>query len=84
MTNFFSFFFRILNILTHTHTKRGEKVLKKPTIVYIQNGLTLGYTAQVLNLFNSHSFSNVGLTHYFFLLRILNILIHIQEEGRMS
>ena len=33
---------------------RGEKVLKKPIVVYIQKGLTLGYTAQDLNLFNSH------------------------------
>ena len=39
--------------------KRGEKVLKKLTIVYIQNGIALGYTTQVLNLFNSHSFFNV-------------------------
>ena len=50
---------------------RGENVLKKLTMVYIQKGLPLGYTTQVLNFFNSHSFSNVGLTHYFFLLRIL-------------
>ena len=34
--------------------------------MYIQKSLTLGYTAQTLNLYNSHSFSNVGLTHYFF------------------
>ena len=39
--------------------KWGEKVLNKLTIVYIQNGIALGYTTQVLNLFNSHSFSNV-------------------------
>ena len=32
-------------------------------MIYIQKYLTLGYTIQVLNLFNSHSFSNVGLTH---------------------
>ena len=48
--------------------------------MYIQNGLTLGYTAQALNLFNSHLFSNVGLTHYFFLLRILNILTHTHKK----
>ena len=34
--------------------------------MYIQKGLTLRYAAQFSNLFNSHSFSNVGLTHYFF------------------
>ena len=42
------------------------KVLKKLTAVYIQNDLTLGYIAYILNLFNSHSFSNMGLTHFFF------------------
>ena len=46
--------------------------LKKLTVVYIQNGLTFGYTAQTLNLFNSHSFSNARLIHYF--------LTHTQEE----
>ena len=45
---------------------RGENVLKKLTMVYIQKGLPLGYTTQVLNFFNSHSFSNVGLNNYFF------------------
>ena len=55
-------YFRILSIF-NTHMGRGEKVLKKPIVVYIQKGLTLGYTAQDLNLFNSHLFSNVGLTH---------------------
>ena len=35
--------------------EREENVLKILTVVYIQNGLTLEYTAQVLNLFNSHS-----------------------------
>ena len=44
----------------------GESFFKKKlTVVYIQNGLTFGYTAQVLNIFNSHSFSNVGLIHCF-------------------
>ena len=52
---------------------RWKKVLKKLIVVYIQEGLNLGYTAHVLNLFNSHSFFNVGLTHYFFFLRILSI-----------
>ena len=28
-------------------------------MVYIQNSIALGYITQVLNLFNSHSFSNV-------------------------
>ena len=44
---------------------RGEKVLKKLTVVHIQNDQTLGYITQTLNLFNSYSFSNVGLTNYF-------------------
>ena len=35
-----------------------EKVLKKLIVVYIQNGLTPGYTTYALNLFNSHLFSN--------------------------
>ena len=48
--------------------------------MYIQNGLTLGYTVQTLNLFNSHSFSNVGLTHSFFFFRILNILTYTHRE----
>ena len=60
---------------------RGEKVLKKLIVVYIQKGLTLEYTAHALNLFNSHSFFNVGLTYsFFFFFRILNILIHTHEE----
>ena len=42
---------------------RGNKVLKKLTVIYIQKDLTFEYTVQVLNLFNLHSFSNVGLTH---------------------
>ena len=32
----------------------GEGFLKKLTVVYIQKGLTLGYTTQAINLFNSH------------------------------
>ena len=60
------FFFRILSILTYTHGERGKCFLKKLTEVYIQNGLTLKYTIQALNLFNSHSFSNVRLIHCFF------------------
>ena len=60
------FFFRILSILTHTHMERGEIVLKKLTVVYIQNGITLRYTIQTLNFFNLYSFFNVELTHYFF------------------
>ena len=50
--------------------------------MYIQNGVTLGYTTQTLNLFNLHSFSNVGLTHCFFFLRILSINTHTRGEGR--
>ena len=46
--------------------RRGKKVLKKLTMLYIQESLTLGYTAQTLNLFNLHSFCDVGLTHCFF------------------
>ena len=51
-------------------------------MVYIQKGLTLEYTSQTLNLFNSHSFFNVGLTHCFFFLRILSINTHTQGERR--
>ena len=43
---------------------REVKVLKILIMMYIQKDLTL--VAQTLNLFNLHSFSNVGLTHYFF------------------
>ena len=64
---------------------RGEKILKKLIVVYIKKVLTLEYTAQTLNLFNSHSFSNMRLTHCFFLLRILNIFnTHTHGEGRRS
>ena len=56
-----------------------KNVLKKLTVVYIQNDLTLGYTVQTLKLFNSYSFSDVGLT-YFFFLRILSILTRTQKE----
>ena len=45
--------------------RRVEKVLKKLIVMYIQNSLTLRYTIQTLNLFNSHSFSSMWLTHYF-------------------
>ena len=37
---------------THTRGERGEGFLKKFTMVYIQKGLTLGYTIHVVNLFN--------------------------------
>ena len=43
---FFFFFFRILSILTRTG--KDEKILKKLIIMYIQNDLTLRYTAQAL------------------------------------
>ena len=55
------------------HTGSKEKVLKKLTMVYIKKCLTLEYTAQFLNLFNAHSFFNVGLTLLFFLLIIICI-----------
>ena len=32
-------YIKILSILTHTHKGRGEKFLKKLTVVYIQKGL---------------------------------------------
>ena len=54
-----SFFLKILNIF-NTHTGRGENDLKKFTVMYIQKDLTLKYKTQALNLFDSHSFSNVG------------------------
>ena len=63
-THIYIYILRILSIFNiHTY---GEKILKKLTVVYIQKGLTLEYTVQTLNLFNSHSFLNIGLTHYFF------------------
>ena len=40
-------------------TGRWEKVLNKLAVVYIQKDLTFRYTAQTLNLFNSHLFSNM-------------------------
>ena len=40
------FFLRILSFLTRTG--REEKILKKLTIMYIQNDLTFRYTAQAL------------------------------------
>ena len=43
---------------------REKKILKILIMMYIQKDLTL--VAQTLNIFNLHSFSNVGLTHYFF------------------
>ena len=58
------YIFRILNIF-NTH-EREEEILKKLIVVYIQKGLTFEYTAHALNLFNLHSFSNMGLTYYFF------------------
>ena len=55
---------------------QGERreSFKEINSVYIQNDLTLGHTSQALNLNNSYSFFNVGLTHCFFLLRIVSIL----------
>ena len=43
-------YLRIFSIC-NTHTLgEGKRFLKKFTMVYIQKGLTLGYTAQTLNL----------------------------------
>ena len=62
---FFLFsFLKILSILTYT--KRGENVLKKLTIVYIQKDLILGYTVQTLNCFNSHTYV-LSLSFFFFI-----------------
>ena len=36
--SFFFFFLEYLVFLTHTHTGRGEGILKKFTVVYIQKG----------------------------------------------
>ena len=69
------FFFRILNIF-NTHTGRGKKIIKKLTVVYIQKSLTLEYTTQVLYIFNSHSFSNVGLQ-----LKCLFVCFNYNKEG---
>ena len=45
----FFFFFKILSIF-NTHSRRGEKVLKKKlTMVYIQKGLTLRYTVKTFS-----------------------------------
>ena len=41
------FLLRILSIFNiHTHEERGEIFLKKLTVMYVQKGLTLEYTAQ--------------------------------------
>ena len=46
------FFFLIILSIFNTHMGRGENVfLKKFTVVYIQKGLTPGYTAQALNTY---------------------------------
>ena len=39
-----NFFFFFKNTKYLTHTARMEKVLKKLTVVYVQRGVTLGYT----------------------------------------
>ena len=52
MSFFFFFLLRILSILTHTHKGREGKVLKKLIVMYIQKGLTLGYTS--LGVANGH------------------------------
>jgi len=63
--NIYIYFLRILNIFS-THTRgEGEGLKETYSDVYPKES-TLEYTAQALNLFNSHSFSNVGITYYFF------------------
>ena len=44
--------------------------------MYIQKCLTLEYTAQVLNIFNLHSFSNVGLQ-----LKFLFVCFNYNKKG---
>ena len=44
---------------------RKIPILTTLVLVYIQMGLTLGYTAQTSNLYNSHLFFNVRLIYYF-------------------
>ena len=39
-----NFFFFFKNTKYLTHTERVEKVLRKLTVVYVQRGVTLGYT----------------------------------------
>ena len=41
----FFFFKNTKYFNTHSHTRRREMVLKKLTVMYIQKGLTFGYTA---------------------------------------
>ena len=69
----FFFFLRILNILNTQTRGEGRKIFKETYKGVYPKGLTFRYTAHVLNLFYSYSFFNVGLTHYFFFLRILSI-----------
>ena len=54
--------------------------LKKFTVVYIQNDLTLRYTVQTLNLFYSLIFQ-CEINPLFFLLKILNIFNAHTEKG---
>ena len=63
---------------TYTKKKKNRQEQSRVTVVYIQNSLTLEYTAQVLNLFNSLIFQ-YGINPLFFLLRILSILKHTQH-----
>ena len=67
---FFFFFFKNIKYF-NTHTGRGKRVLKKEIVICIQNDLTLGYTTQALNLYNSHSFSNL-----FYFRSIINFPTH--------
>ena len=56
-----------------------RRFLKKLTVVYIQKSLTFEHTAQTLNLYNLHSFFNVGLTHCFFFSEY-SILTHTHTQ----
>ena len=64
----------------NTHKGREENILKKLTVVYIQNGLTLGYTIQILNLYNSHSFSNNSIIFSFENTKYFNIHMGREEK----
>ena len=81
----FFFFFIILNIFnTHTYGEMREDLKKTYSGVY-QKGPNSWIHSTNFKPFNSHSFSNMRLTHYFFLLRILNIFnTHTHGEGRRS
>ena len=51
-------------------------------VVYIHKSLTFKYTIQILNLCNSYIFSNIKLTHNFFILTTL-IVITMNNKEKM-